>query len=90
MCDVRERPKINAAGEAKRDDEHFCYVGAWESVSHKRLVLTSRVGESTSHIGTVLLRLDLCGHYRGDGVKPELSKEPLTFDNVHLVTRSYK
>lgn len=45
-------------GEAKRDDEHFCYVGAWE--------------------------------YKGDGEKPELSKEPLTFDNVHLVTRSYK
>lgn len=45
-------------GEAKRDDEHFCYVGAWE--------------------------------YKGDGVKPELSKEPLTFDNVHLATRSYK
>lgn len=45
-------------GEAKRDDENFCYVGAWE--------------------------------YKGDGVKPELSKEPLTFENVHLVTRSYK
>ena len=37
-------------GEAKRDDENFCYVGAWE--------------------------------YKGDGVAPELSKEPLTFDNV--------
>lgn len=45
-------------GEAKRDDENFCYVGAWE--------------------------------YKGEGQKPELSKEPLTFDNVHLVTRSYK
>lgn len=45
-------------GEALRDDEHFCYVGAWE--------------------------------YKGDGQVPELSKEPLTFDNVHLVTRSYK
>lgn len=45
-------------GEAKRDDEKFCYVGAWE--------------------------------YKGDGVKPELSKEPLEFENVHLVTRSYK
>ena len=45
-------------GEAKRDDEKFCYVGAWE--------------------------------YRGDGVKPELSKEPLAFENVHLATRSYK
>jgi succinate dehydrogenase / fumarate reductase flavoprotein subunit len=47
-----------AEGEAMRDDEHFCYVGAWE--------------------------------YKGDGQIPELSKEPLTFDNVHLVTRSYK
>ena len=47
-----------AEGEAKRDDEKFCYVGAWE--------------------------------YRGDGVKPELSKEPLSFENVHLATRSYK
>ena len=45
-------------GEAKRDDENFCYVGAWE--------------------------------YKGDNVKPELHKEPLTFDNVHLATRSYK
>ena len=45
-------------GEAKRDDENFCYVGAWD--------------------------------YKGVGVKPELTKEPLTFDNVHLVTRSYK
>ena len=47
-----------AEGEALRDDEHFCYVGAWE--------------------------------YKGDGQLPELSKEPLTFENVHLVTRSYK
>lgn len=46
-----------AEGEAKRDDEHFCYVGAWE--------------------------------YKG-GEKPELSKESLTFENVHLATRSYK
>ena len=45
-------------GEAQRNDEKFCYVGAWE--------------------------------YRGDGVKPELSKEPLAFENVHLATRSYK
>ncbi|SHJ49337.1 hypothetical protein SAMN05720471_1483 [Fibrobacter sp. UWP2] len=35
---VRERPKIFGAGEAKRDDENFCYVGVWESVSYKRLV----------------------------------------------------
>ncbi|MDR1760097.1 MAG: fumarate reductase/succinate dehydrogenase flavoprotein subunit [Fibrobacter sp.] len=45
-------------GEALRNDEKFCYVGAWE--------------------------------YKGEGVKPELSKEPLAFENVHLVTRSYK
>lgn len=47
-----------ADGEAMRDDNNFCYVGAWE--------------------------------YKGEGSVPELSKEPLTFDNVHLVTRSYK
>ena len=47
-----------AEGEAKRDDEHFCYVGAWE--------------------------------YKGGNETPELSKEPLTFENVHLATRSYK
>lgn len=45
-------------GEAKRDDENYCYVGAWE--------------------------------YKGDGAKPELHKEPLTFEAVHLATRSYK
>ncbi|MGN0852304.1 MAG: fumarate reductase/succinate dehydrogenase flavoprotein subunit [Kiritimatiellia bacterium] len=45
-------------GEAKRDDENFCYVGAWA--------------------------------YRGEGRKPELAKEPLSFENVHLATRSYK
>jgi succinate dehydrogenase / fumarate reductase flavoprotein subunit len=45
-------------GEAKRDDENFCYVGAWE--------------------------------YKGDKAVPELHKEPLKFDNVHLAVRSYK
>lgn len=45
-------------GEAKRDDENFCYVAAWE--------------------------------YKGLGVKPELHKEPLSFDYVHLTQRSYK
>ena len=77
-------------GEAKRDDENFCYVGAWESVSYNRLVITSRVGESTSQTGGTNHHVGLCGHHRGDGVAPELSKEPLTFDNVHLATRSYK
>ena len=45
-------------GEAKRDDERFTYVAAWE--------------------------------FQGVGKKPELSKEPLVFDNVELSTRSYK
>ncbi|HJV67211.1 MAG TPA: fumarate reductase/succinate dehydrogenase flavoprotein subunit [Geomonas sp.] len=45
-------------GEAKRDDENYCYVGAWE--------------------------------FKGVGNEPELHKEPLTFDNVHLAVRSYK
>ncbi len=44
-------------GEAKRDDENFCYVAAWE--------------------------------FRG-GKEPELHKEPLVFENVHLAVRSYK
>lgn len=44
-------------GEAKRDDENFCYVAAWE--------------------------------FRG-GREPELHKEPLVFENVHLGVRSYK
>ncbi|PLY03736.1 MAG: succinate dehydrogenase flavoprotein subunit [Desulfuromonas sp.] len=45
-------------GEAMRDDENFCYVGAWE--------------------------------FKGAGVKPELHKEPLKFENVKLAVRSYK
>jgi succinate dehydrogenase / fumarate reductase flavoprotein subunit len=45
-------------GEAKRDDEHFAYVAAWE--------------------------------YKGEGHVPELHKEPLTFEHVHLSQRSYK
>ncbi len=45
-------------GEAKRDDEHFAHVAAWE--------------------------------YKGEGKKPERHVEPLTFENVHLATRSYK
>ena len=60
------------------------------SVSWRRLVITSRVGESTSQTGGTNHHVGLCGHHRGDGVAPELSKEPLTFDNVHLATRSYK
>ncbi|MCC6954010.1 MAG: fumarate reductase/succinate dehydrogenase flavoprotein subunit [Deltaproteobacteria bacterium] len=45
-------------GEARRDDQQFCYVGAWE--------YTGKVSASRLH------------------------KEPLSFDNVHLVERSYK
>jgi len=45
-------------GEAMRDDENFCYVGAWE--------------------------------FKGNDKEPELHKEPLKFDNVHLAVRSYK
>jgi succinate dehydrogenase / fumarate reductase flavoprotein subunit len=45
-------------GEARRDDQNFCYVAAWE--------------------------------YKGAGNEPGLHKEPLTFENVHLATRSYK
>lgn len=44
--------------EAKRNDEKFAYVAAWE--------------------------------YKGDSAQPELHKEHLTLDNVHLATRSYK
>ncbi len=44
--------------EAKRDDENFAYVAAWE--------------------------------FKGDNEKPEMNKEELTFENVHLTQRSYK
>ena len=45
-------------GEAKRDDENYCYAAAWE--------------------------------FKGVGSEPELHKEPLKFENVHLAVRSYK
>jgi succinate dehydrogenase / fumarate reductase flavoprotein subunit len=45
-------------GEAKRDDENFCYVAAWE--------------------------------FKGVDREPELHKEPLKFESVHLAVRSYK
>ena len=45
-------------GEAKRDDENFAYVAAWE--------------------------------YQGKPSEAILHKEPLVFDNVKLVQRSYK
>lgn len=45
-------------GEAKRDDNNFCFVSAWE--------------------------------FKGENVEPQLHKEKLEFENVHLVERSYK
>ena len=45
-------------GEARRDDENFSYVAAWE--------------------------------WNGAGQAPTLHKEPLTFEYVHLMQRSYK
>ena len=45
-------------GEARRDDENYKYVAAWE--------------------------------YNGDDREHTLHKEPLTFENVELTTRSYK
>jgi succinate dehydrogenase / fumarate reductase flavoprotein subunit len=45
-------------GEARRDDENFSYVAAWE--------------------------------WTGAQTPPTLHKEPLTFEYVHLMQRSYK
>ena len=45
-------------GEARRDDEHYSYVAAWE--------------------------------FKGVGQPPELHKEPLAFEEVHLTQRSYQ
>jgi succinate dehydrogenase / fumarate reductase flavoprotein subunit len=45
-------------GEARRDDDNFSYVGAWE--------------------------------WTGPQTAPILHKEPLTFEYVHLMQRSYK
>jgi succinate dehydrogenase / fumarate reductase flavoprotein subunit len=53
----REESQTNE-GEAKRDDENFAYVAAWE--------------------------------YKGEGQKPELIKEQLTFEAIKLVQRNYK
>jgi succinate dehydrogenase / fumarate reductase flavoprotein subunit len=47
-----------ADGEAKRNDEDFTYVGAWE--------------------------------FKGNDKEPELHKEPLKFETIHLAVRSYK
>ena len=45
-------------GEAKRDDENYMYVAAWE--------------------------------YKGEGQEPELHKEPLVYEFIHVATRNYK
>ncbi len=45
-------------GEAKRDDQNFSYVAAWQ--------------------------------YQGPDKSPELHKEPLVYEEVHMSTRSYK
>jgi succinate dehydrogenase / fumarate reductase flavoprotein subunit len=45
-------------GEARRDDDNYCYSAAWE--------------------------------FKGMGSEPELHKEPLSFENIHLAVRSYK
>jgi succinate dehydrogenase / fumarate reductase flavoprotein subunit len=54
-------PEVQAGktqpGEAKRHDDKFCHVSAWE--------------------------------YKGEGAEPELHKEPLAFEAVHLSIRSY-
>ncbi len=58
-CGGHFREEYQDQGEAKRDDENYAHVSAWE--------------------------------WGGDSAKkPVLHKEPLTFDRVHLATRSYK
>ncbi len=57
-CGGHFREEHQVDGEAKRNDEDFAYVAAWE--------------------------------FKGVGEKPELHKENLEFENVHLAVRSYK
>jgi succinate dehydrogenase / fumarate reductase flavoprotein subunit len=57
-CGGHFREESQTDGEAKRDDENYAYVAAWE--------------------------------FNGVGKEAILNKEPLTFENVKLVTRSYK
>jgi len=57
-CGGHFREEFQVDGEAKRDDEKFCYVAAWE--------------------------------WGGAKAAPVVHKEELTFENVHLATRSYK
>jgi len=57
-CGGHFREESQTDGEAKRDDENYAYVAAWE--------------------------------FNGVGKEAILNKEALTFENVKLVTRSYK
>lgn len=57
-CGGHFREESQEDGEAKRDDENYAYVAAWE--------------------------------FNGVGKEATLHKEPLVFENVKLVTRSYK
>lgn len=57
-CGGHFREEFQVDGEAKRDDENFCHVAAWE--------------------------------YTGENQAEVRHKEELTFENVHLATRSYK
>ncbi|AFX99736.1 fumarate reductase/succinate dehydrogenase flavoprotein subunit [Bdellovibrio bacteriovorus] len=57
-CGGHYREEYQVDGEAKRDDENFCHVAAWE--------------------------------YTGDNKLSVRHQEELTFENVHLATRSYK
>ena len=57
-CGGHFREEHQIDGEAKRNDEDFAFVSAWE--------------------------------FKGVGEKPELHKEQLDFEYVHLAVRSYK
>lgn len=57
-CGGHFRTEYQEEGEAKRDDDNFCYGAVWE--------------------------------FQGEGKPAKLNKEPLSFENVKLATRSYK
>jgi succinate dehydrogenase / fumarate reductase flavoprotein subunit len=57
-CGGHFRSEYQEEGEAKRNDDDFAYVAAWE--------------------------------YAGEGKPQILNKEMLSYENVHLSTRSYK
>ncbi|MBK6890130.1 MAG: fumarate reductase/succinate dehydrogenase flavoprotein subunit [Sphingobacteriales bacterium] len=56
-CGGHFREEYQDNGEAKRNDDQFLYVAAWQ--------------------------------YSGDAAKPILHKEPLVYETIKLVTRSY-